>query len=126
MTRFRLKSVNKFRDRHGRLRHYFRRPGRKSVALPGLPGSAEFMEAYQAALAYESPRLEISASRTVPGSVNALVAAYLDCPPASTSAFKSLAAETQRTRRNILEHFRERTAKSASTAPRHAVTASCC
>jgi integrase len=47
------------------------------------------------------------ASRTVPGTVNALVAAYLDCSPASTSPFRSLAAETQRTRRNILENFRE-------------------
>jgi site-specific recombinase XerD len=65
------------------------------------------MDAYQAALADESPRLEISASRTVPGSVNALVAAYLDCSSASTSPFKALAAETQRTRRNILENFRE-------------------
>ena len=43
----------------------------------------------------------------MPGTVNALVAAYLDCSPASTSPFRSLAAETQRTRRNILENFRE-------------------
>jgi hypothetical protein len=39
--------------------------------------------------------------------VDALVAAYLDCSPGSTSLFKTLAAETQRTRRNILENFRE-------------------
>ena len=38
------------------------------------------------------------------GTVNALVAAYLD--PQSTSPFKTGAAETQRTRRNILENFR--------------------
>src|SRR5262249_12265876 len=43
---------------------------------------------------------------TVPGSVNALIAAYLDRSPASTSPFKTAAAETQRTRRNILENFR--------------------
>ena len=38
MARIRLKHVNAFRDRHGRLRYYFRRPGFKSVPLPGLPG----------------------------------------------------------------------------------------
>jgi hypothetical protein len=35
------------------------------------------------------------------------VSAYLDCSPGSTSPFKTLAAETQRTRRNILENFCE-------------------
>ena len=108
MTRIRLQYVNSFRDRHGRLRHYFRRPGCKAVALPGLPGSTEFMVSYQAALAGETaPRPEIGASRTEPGTVSALVVAYLDCSPTSTSPFKTLAAETQRTRRNILENFRE-------------------
>ena len=50
MTKLKLKHGNEFRDRHGRVRRYFRRPGCKSVSLPGLPGSAEFMAAYQAAL----------------------------------------------------------------------------
>jgi integrase len=108
MTRITLQYVNSFCDRHGQLHHYFRRPGCKSVALPGVPGSTEFMETYQAALAGETaPRPEIGASRTEPGTVSALVAMYLDCSPASTSAFKALAAETQRTRRNILENVRE-------------------
>jgi hypothetical protein len=40
-------------DRHGHVRHYFRRPGGKRLALPGLPGSNEFMAAYKAALAGE-------------------------------------------------------------------------
>jgi hypothetical protein len=44
--------------------------------------------------------------RTVAGTVNALVAAYLDRLPTSTSPFKTFEAETQRTRRNILENFR--------------------
>jgi len=46
MTLLRLKHVNKFFDRHGKLRHYFRRRGmRKGIPLPGLPGSEEFMAA---------------------------------------------------------------------------------
>jgi integrase len=102
MTGLRLRYVNAFRDRHGRLRHYFRRPGCKSVTLPGLPGSVEFMEAYQAALAGETaPRLEIGASRTKPGTVAALTVGYFN-----SLAFHILAPETKRTRRNILERFR--------------------
>ena len=50
MTRLRLKYVHEYRDRHGHLRRYFRKPGCKRVPLPGLPGSLEFMSAYQAAL----------------------------------------------------------------------------
>lgn len=98
-----------FIDRHGRARYYFRRPGFKPVALPGLPWCPEFMGAYEVAMKGESaPKIEIGASRTVPGTVNAIVSAYLDCSADSTSPFKTLAAETQRTRRNILENFRER------------------
>src|SRR4249919_329449 len=102
MTRIRLQYVNAFHDRHGRLRHYFRRPGCKSVALPGLPGSTEFMEAYQSALARETtPHLEMRASRTIPGTVAALTVAYFN-----SLAFTNRAPETKRTRRNILERFR--------------------
>ena len=65
------------------------------------------MEAYQAALAGEAPQVQLGVSRPLPGTVNALVVAYLDRSPGSTSPFKTLAAETQRTRKNILENFRE-------------------
>ena len=55
MTRIRLKYVNEYRDRHGRVRRYFRRRRGRSIPLPGLPGSIEFMAAYQAALAVVLP-----------------------------------------------------------------------
>src|SRR4051794_31462508 len=77
MARIRLKYVEEFRDRHGSLRRYFRRPGFKRVPLPGLVGSAEFMAAYQEALD-RSPevKVEIGASRTVPGTVNAAIVGF--------------------------------------------------
>jgi integrase/recombinase XerD len=101
MTRIRLQYVNAFRDRHDKVRHYFRRPGCKSVPLPGLPGSAEFMEAYQAALA-NAPRVEIGASRTMPGTISALVVAYYN-----SAEFKhQFAVATQGMRRAIIERFR--------------------
>jgi hypothetical protein len=71
MTRIRLQFVHAFHDRHGKLRHYFRRPGFKQTPLVGPPGSAEFMEAYQAALAgLTTPHQEVGVSRTKPGTVN--------------------------------------------------------
>jgi T5orf172 domain len=48
-SQIKLKYVNNFRDRHGRMRHYFRRDG-KTIALPEW-GTPEFMRAYQAAMA---------------------------------------------------------------------------
>jgi integrase len=102
MTHLRLQYVHEFRDRHGKVRRYFRRPGFKRIALPGLPGSAEFMAAYQAALAGDAvAKVEIGASRTIPGTVAAAVVSYFN-----SAVFQSLAAETRRTRRNILDRFR--------------------
>jgi hypothetical protein len=46
-----LHYVNEFRDRHGRLRRYFRRPGQPAIPLPGEPGSSKFMKSYETALA---------------------------------------------------------------------------
>jgi integrase len=102
MTRIRLDYVHEFLDRHGKVRRYFRRSGFKQVPLPGLPGSAEFMDAYQAALSGETTRrIEIGVGRAKSGTVAALTAAYLD-----SIAFRNLALETQRSRRGILERFR--------------------
>ena len=87
MTRLRLPFVNEFRDRHGKVRRCYRRPGCKAVPLPGLAGSAEFMAAYQAALSRaEAPHKQIGEARTIAGTVQALVAAYLDYTPGSTLA----------------------------------------
>ena len=60
------KFVNGFIDRHGKPRFYLRRRGFKSVPLPGLPWSPQFMEAYENALAGQP--LQIVRSRTKPGS----------------------------------------------------------
>jgi len=101
MARIRLKFVNDFTDRHGKVRHYFRRPGHKAIALPGAPGSSEFMDAYQAALA-KVPGAEIGASRTVSGTFNALIVAYYK----HTAFTDYLAVATQKMRRPIIENFR--------------------
>jgi integrase/recombinase XerD len=102
MTRFKLDYVHEYRDRHGKLRRYFRRPGFKQVALPGLPGSDEFMAAYQFALSGRPVRIDIGAERTKPGTIDALIVDYLK----SDAFTKALALETRRMRRNILDRFR--------------------
>jgi integrase len=96
------KFVQGFVDRHGRARFYFRRVGFKNVPLPGLPWSPEFMAAYETALTADSaPGVVIGASRSKPGTVGALVAAYF------AHGQNGLADETKRKRRHSLEHFRE-------------------
>lgn len=100
MTAIDLKHLHNFRDRHGKPRCYVRVPGQKAVALPGLPGSAEFLAAYQDALSMAAPRL-IGASRTIAGTIDAAVIAYYE-----DNSFLALGDTTRHTRKVILEHFR--------------------
>lgn len=94
-----LPYVHRFKDRHGRIRHYFRRPGFKQVALPGEPGSAEFMSAYQVAIAGRAP----AASIVKPGSFTALFLTYY-----SSFDFQQLTAKTQQGYRSNLKDFEDR------------------
>jgi integrase len=103
MSVIRLKFVQGFRDVRGKRRHYFRRPGYRRLPLPGLPGSEEFMAAYSAAIAGSETAEPLGASRTRPGTVAALVAAYY-----GSAEFKhEIAHNTRRTRRAVCERFRE-------------------
>src|SRR5262245_34153825 len=105
MARIKLKYVNSFVNRkrkNGRVRHYFRRRGCKAIPLPGLPGSDEFMSAYQAALGrMPDQSRDIAASRTTPGTINALVVTYY-----RSEAWLGLEEETRKARRRIIERFR--------------------
>jgi integrase/recombinase XerD len=117
MTVLKLDYVHEYRDRHGKLRRYFRRPGFKRISLPGHPGSDEFMAAYQSALDL-APRIEIGADRTKPGTIDAVIVHYLK----SDAFAKALAPETQRMRRNILDRFRiKNSAKRVITLERRHV-----
>jgi integrase len=102
MARIDLPHINGIIGRDGRVRYYFRKRGCKNIRLPGIPGSAEFMEAYRAAIGKAQP-VVIGASRAKAGTVAATVGTYL-----ASTRFANLADETRRTRRNVLERFRER------------------
>jgi len=99
MTRIKLDYVHEY-TRRGKPYYYFRRWGFKRVRLPGPPGSAEFMAAYERALSGTQPK-QIGANRTRPGTVNAAVVGYYQC-----LAFRQTAMGTQLLRRRILERFR--------------------
>src|SRR3954465_13150734 len=101
MTKIRLRFVQAF-FAHGKPYYYFRKPGCARVKLPGLPGSEAFMTAYRAALAACAPPSDIGVKRSIPGSMAALVAAYI-----SSDVFRDLAPETRRTRWAILQKLRD-------------------
>lgn len=103
----RLRYVHTFEDRHGKVRSYFRRPGFPRLALPGLPGTTEFMDAYQAAL--RGDRLPIGKDRVKAGSLDALAVAWY-----ASTGFKELGAITRATYRNIVEKLRARPLKPGS------------
>jgi hypothetical protein len=95
--------VHGYVDQHGKAKFYFRRAGQPKVRLVGLPWSPEFMEAYEAAKGGRSAAIEIGANRTVPGTVNAAIVSYYQ----STAFTKGLAESSKKSRRAILERFRE-------------------
>ena len=100
MANLSLKFVQAFVDRHGRARHYYRRPGFKRVALPGLPGSAEFMAAY--AEAGETPAPPVGLRQIRPGTINALAVSYFN-----SAAFRKLAPTTQASYRGFIDRLCE-------------------
>lgn len=99
MTTLTLKYINRYKDRHGRVRHYYRRPGYERSPLPGEPGSAEFMAAYQAAHAATRDKGE---ERTKPGTVDELIVGFY-----KSNAWNELDALTHKTYRSILDRFRK-------------------
>ena len=80
-----------FRDRHGKMRLYFRkRPGPR-VPLPGTVGSEEFMAAYAAALAGEFTPKRVAKATAKDGTIAALITSYL-----RSSSFTGLRASTRK------------------------------
>jgi integrase len=90
-----------FHDRHGKRRVRFRKAN-ISTFLTGTPWSEGFMRQYATALdSVQEQTKTIGSERTMPGTVNALCAAYY-----KSADFYSLKASTQAHRRRIIERFR--------------------
>ncbi|MGE5500923.1 MAG: tyrosine-type recombinase/integrase [Ignavibacteriales bacterium] len=99
MTKKRPAHVSYYRDCRGHLRWRFRKPPLPESQTRAQFGSEEWWTWYSAALAGE-PR-QVGATKTAPGSLNALVAAYY-----ASADWKLLSATTQKTYRGIIERFR--------------------
>jgi integrase len=96
MAFIRIPYVKEYVDQTGAVRRYFRKRGCKSVALPGVPGSSEFMAAYQAAIGTPTER----PARQGAGTVGALIVDYLSGP-----AFVNLKPSSQAVYRIVLDRF---------------------
>lgn len=97
-----LKHVVRDKDRHGNVRLYYRRDGRK-VRLRGPEHSSEFFQDYTAAMmgkAITRKSSTPSVSRIEAGSFHALCISYF-----GSADFKKLQPRGQRVRRSILERF---------------------
>jgi integrase len=87
-----LPYVHRYRDRHGKLRVYVKPPGRPSAALPGAPGSPEYMQVYQAAMAGDVVPKALSTAKG--GTLAALVqqfyrsAEFANIKPTSQSLYR--------------------------------------
>jgi integrase len=91
-------------DRHGNVRCYVRLPGRHKVRIRGIPGSPEFMNAYQDAVAGAAvePR---QAREAKTGSFRHLCVLYY-----GSATFKRLDPATQAWRRRALDSICEKNA----------------
>jgi hypothetical protein len=109
------KFVQGFIDRHGKPRFYFRRPGFKSVPLPGLPWSPQFMAAYETAM--EGRPAPIGASKIKRGSMRALATSYY-----GSITFQAMKPSSQRFYRLLIDKFcRENGDKGAADLQREHV-----
>lgn len=99
--KFRLKYVVEDTDRHGNVRLYYRRHGRK-IRLRGPAGSPEFLADYREAAAGLTERKgeNPNVAKVVPRSVRWLCVQYF-----KSAMFKELDPRTQKVRRAILERF---------------------
>lgn len=98
MAGLRLKHVERFRDRHGRIRFYYRKGHGGRIALEGEPGTREFADSYERAAGMASkPKLPPGPAS---GSFAELIAAYLASPE-----FLNLKKSSQGVTRRILEAF---------------------
>jgi enterobacteria phage integrase len=96
MTMIKLQYVKEYRDRTGKVRRYLRHHGKPVIPLPGLPGSKEFMAAYEAGLAItQKPKDKHS-----DGTIGALVTGFYQ-----SAAFNNLASSSQKRYRLVLDKF---------------------
>jgi len=99
--RTKIKYVESWKDRHGKMRFYFRKGKGARFPLRGPEGSPEFWEDYHNATNGEAI-LKTSYKRAEAGTMRWLVEQYY-----KSSAFKEISPGYRKTRRGILDNFCE-------------------
>lgn len=98
--RIRLKHLVEDRDRHGNARCYVRVPGKRKVRIRALPGTPEFMEEYQAAIASAAEAPLRQADEAKKGSFRHLCIRYY-----AGAAYKALDGSTRNWQRRALDEI---------------------
>jgi integrase len=100
VTTIKLLHIDRFRDRHGKVRYYFRRGQGKRISLPDKPGSITFMLAYQSALvSSEKGNSQVVANATR-RSFDDLIRLYFQSP-----SFLTLSVSSKISYRRIIDSF---------------------
>jgi integrase len=99
VTRIKLKNIDRFVDRHGKPRFYYRVGQGARVPLKGEPGSPEFMAAYERATWGEWPQPP-KPDRGAPGTFKRLVLDYFASPD-----YLRLSPSTRRPYRLVIERL---------------------
>lgn len=99
MTFIKLKYVDRFKDRQGQWRYYFRRGKGPRIALPGKAGTPEFMAAYQGALELPESKAE-PGLRGAPGTFDRLVQDYF-----ASADYLRLSDNTRHVYRLVIERL---------------------
>lgn len=102
MAYVKLKYVLRDIDRHGRVRHYFRKRGQRKILLQGDPGSEEFARDYRDALAGAVAPKPSQGRAIDPRSLAWLCTQYY-----GSGEYRRLDGRTQHVRRLILDRFCE-------------------
>lgn len=100
MTTLRLPFIQRFKDRHGKVRYYFRKKGQKTVPLPDLK-SPNFMAAYQAAAQGTKVEAVAMEQRKHSGSLRDVIETWY-----ATAHYKALEPSTQAVYKRLLERMR--------------------
>jgi len=91
--------VSSFADRHGKVRHRFRRAGYPTYYFKSPFGTKDFDREYAACM--EAEPAAIGVELTIPGSVSDVIARYYN-----DISFLKLSPSTQKVYRGVLERFR--------------------
>jgi integrase len=99
VTTVKLRYVDRFKDRHGRWRFYFRKGKGQRVPLPEKLGSPAFMAAYYKAVE-DAPLKKEKRTRGAPGTFDRLVQDYF-----ASADFLRLANTTRTAYRHVIERL---------------------